>query len=220
MRFLILLNTSTRALRKHKIRSLLTVIGIMIGIAAIIITFSIGRGAEEAITSQILSMGENSIYVVPSSFIKHGALRGSVRSAKLRERDIAAIKAQSPEVQEITPMHMTAQVIEYMGNKASQNIVGSDPNMPEIDDGELADGSFFNDYHEQHKSNVIVLGSAPAQELFGKADPIGKVVLVNRQPFKVIGVMKEKVHYFGPRDPNERAFIPYTTSKKLFMLYF
>jgi len=218
MRFLILLSTSGRALRKHKIRSFLTVLGIMIGIAAITITFSIGRGAEEAITAQILSMGENSIYIIPSSFIKHGALRGSVRSAKLHQRDIVAIKAQSPEIREITPMHMTAQVIEYIGKKASQNIVGCTSNMPEIDDGKIAAGSFFNDYHMRHKSNVIVLGSTPAEELFGKVDPVGKVVLVNRQPFKVIGVMEAKPHYFGPRDPNERAFIPYTTSKKLFMM--
>lgn len=190
----------------------------MIGIAAIIVTFSIGRGAEEAITAQILSMGENSIYVIPSSFIKHGALRGGVRSATLHERDVVAMKAQSLEIREITPMHMTAQVIEYMGKKASQNIIGCHHNMTEIDESKLNTGTFFNDYHIQHRSNVIVLGSTPAEELFGKIDPIGKVVLVNRQPFKVIGVMGKKPHYFGPRDPNERVFIPYTTSKKLFMI--
>ena len=218
MKLLILLSTSTRTLRKHKVRSLLTIVGIMIGIAAITITFSIGRGAEEAITAQILSMGENAIYVIPSSFVKHGALRGGIRSAKLHESDVDAIKAQSDEAQEVAPMHMTAQTMEYRGLKAGQNIVGSTPNIREIDEGEVESGTFFNDYHVQHRSNVIVLGSTPAEELFKKIDPVGKIVLVNRQPFKVIGVMKRKPHYFGPRDPNERAFIPYTTSKKLFMM--
>jgi len=217
MRPFILFKTSVRALNKHKIRSLLTVLGIMIGISAIIITFSIGRGAEEAVAEQILSMGEDAVYVMPSSFIKHGALLGSVSTIRLRERDIEAIEAQAPEVQKISPMHMTAHKIEYGGKIAQQNIIGCFPNMPKIDNTEIEYGTYFNQSHLKHRSSVIVLGSKPAEELFGSKnqDPIGKIVLVNGSPCKVIGVNKKKAHYFGPRDPNERAFLPYTTSKKI-----
>ncbi len=215
MNILILFRSSLRALEKHKIRSFLTILGIMIGICAIIITFSIGRGAEEAVASQILSMGENAVYILPSTFIKHGGLRGNVKSTRLRWRDVKAIKTQAPEIREISPMHMTAQTLEYRGVTAQQNVVGCYPNMSKIDGNEIDKGDYFNNYHLKNRSNVIVLGSKPAQELFKGKNPIGKVILVNKQPCKVIGVLKKKAHYFGPRDPNEQAFIPFTTSKKI-----
>ena len=88
MRLRILMRTSIRVLRKHKIRSLLTILGIMIGIAAIIVTFSIGRGAEEAITAQILGMGENATYILPAEFIKRGALRSGVAVRPSRNRGL------------------------------------------------------------------------------------------------------------------------------------
>ncbi|MCK5632123.1 ABC transporter permease [bacterium] len=216
MNIFILAITSLRALRKHKIRSFLTILGIMIGISAIIITFSIGRGAEEAVASQIMSMGENAVYVVPSTFIKHGALKGSgTSSTRLRLRDILAIKNQSPEIQAISPMHMTVQTIEYQGSTAHQNVVGCYPNMPTIDNNKLQKGIYFNEFHLKNRSNVIILGSKPAEELFKGANPIGKIILVNSSPCKVIGVLEKKPHFFGPRDPNEQAFIPYSTSKKI-----
>lgn len=216
MTIVVLLRTSIRALLKHKVRSLLTVLGIMIGIAAITITFSIGRGAEEAVASQILSMGENAVYIMPSSFIKHGALRGDISRIRLRDRDVEAIKRQATEVRSISPMHMTAQTIEYGGKSANQNLIGCLPIMPKIDNNELEKGIYFNESHMKNRSNVIVLGSKPAKELFNDADPIGRVVLVGKRPMRVIGVLKPKPHYFGPRDPNEQAFVPYTTAKKLF----
>lgn len=216
MNLLVLIRTSIRTLAKHKGRSFLTILGIMIGICAIIVTFSIGRGAEEAVSSQIMSMGENAVYIMPSSFIKHGALKGNVSTTKLKDRDIIAIKKQAPEVSEITPMHMTAQPIEYHGKTAQQNIIGVYPNTPKIDNNKLKSGTYFNWNHLKHRRNVIVLGQKPATELFGSIDPIGQIVLVNSVPFRVIGVLEKKPHYFGPRDPNEQAFIPYTTSKKVF----
>jgi len=215
MNILMLLKTSLQALRKHKVRSFLTILGIMIGISAIIITFSIGRGAEETVSKQIMSMGENAVYVIPSTFIKHGAIGGSASSTRLRKRDVEIIKKLSSEVQYITPLHMTVQTLEYRGTKARQNISGCYPIMPGIDNNKIKKGSYFNEFHLKHRSNVIVLGSKPAKELFGTEDPIGKIILVNKQPFKVIGVLEKKPHYYGPRDPNEQTFIPFSTSKKV-----
>jgi len=216
MNLYVLFRTSVRTLGKHKARSFLTILGIMIGICAIIVTFSIGRGAEEAVSSQIMSMGENAVYVMPSSFIKHGALKGNISTTKLRIRDVKAVEQQAPEVQAISPMHMTAQAIEYRGKTAQQNIIGGYTNMPKIDNNKLKSGMYFNQSDVKNRRNVIVLGQKPADELFEDVDPVGQIVLVSDQPFKVIGVLEKKPHYFGPRDPNEQAFIPYTTSKKLF----
>lgn len=211
----VLFNTSIRTLKNHKARSFLTILGIMIGIAAIIITFSVGRGAEEAVAAQILTMGEDAVYVIPSSFVKHGALRGGSKTTRMRERDIEIIQNLSPEVIQITPMHMTIQTIERAGNKIQLNITGANPNLIKIDANKVKQGIYFNEVHLKQRSNVIVLGSKPVEKLFGAENPIGKFVLVNGHSCQVIGVLESKPHYFGPRDPNDQAFMPFTTSKKI-----
>lgn len=215
MNIFVLFNTSLRTLKKHKARSFLTILGIMIGISAIIITFSVGRGAEEAVAAQILTMGEDAVYIIPSSFVKHGALRGGSKTTRMRERDVETIQRLSPEVVAISPMHMTIQTIERSGNKVQTNISGASPNLIKIDANKLKSGIYFNEHHMKQRSNVVVLGSKPAEKLFGSADPVGKFVVLNGYSFQVIGVLESKPHYFGPRDPNEQAFIPYSTSKKI-----
>ena len=216
MNLRILFRTSIRVLRKHKIRSLLTILGIMIGISAIIVTFSIGRGAEEAISSTILGMGEGTMYVMPAEFIKKGAFRSGVEQrAKLTTKQMEKIKKHSPEIQDISPMHMTVQQLEYKTKIAQDTIVGCHPNMMNVNDNKIALGNFFNDYHLNQRNNVIVLGSKLAETLFGKKNPVGKIVLLNKQPCKVLGVLKHKPHYWGPRDPNEWGYIPFTVAKKI-----
>ena len=212
----ILLRTSIRILRKHKIRSLLTMLGIMIGISAIIVTFSIGRGAEEAISSAILGMGEGTMYVMPAEFIKRGAIRsGIAQRTKLTTNEMKKIKRNSPEIQEVSPMHMTMQQLEYKTKIAQETVIGCYPNMMKVNNNQIEKGHFFNDYHLNQKSNVIVLGDKIAKTLFGSINPIGKIILINKQPCKVIGVLKHKPHYWGPRDPNEWAYIPFTVAKKI-----
>ena len=216
MNLRILFRTSVRVLKKHKIRSLLTILGIMIGISAIIITFSIGRGAEEAISATILGMGEGTMYIMPAEFIKKGAFRSGVaQRTKLTTHQMKKIKRHCPEIQEISPMQITVQELEYKTKIAQDTVVGCYPNMLKVNDNKIAQGHFFNDFHLNQRNNVIVLGSKLAETLFGKIDPIGKVILVNKQPCKVIGVLKYKPHFWGPRDPNEWAYIPFTVAKKI-----
>jgi len=216
MNIKILLRTSIRVLRKHKIRSLLTILGIMIGISAIIVTFSIGRGAEEAISSTILGMGEGTIYIMPAEFIKRGALRSDVaQRVKITTREMKKIKQNSPEIQEISPMQMTVQQLEYGKKIAQGTVVGCHSNMMKVNDNKVLMGHFFNDYHLHQKLNVIVLGSKIAKDLFNTEDPIGKIVQINKQPCQVIGVLENKPHFWGPRDPNEWAYMPFTVAKKI-----
>ena len=212
----ILIRTSIRVLRKHRVRSFLTILGIMIGIASIIITFSIGRGAEEAITSSILGMGENATYIMPAEFIKRGALRSGVaQRVKLTLKQMRDIKTNCPEILEISPMHMTVQQIQHKQNVAQETIIGSHENMIKINDNNIERGHFFNDYHVKQKSNVIVLGNKVAQKLFRAEDPIGKTVIINKQPFTVLGVLEHNPNFWGPRDPNDQAYIPFTVAKKV-----
>jgi len=216
MKLQILLRTSLRILKKHKVRSFLTMLGIMIGIASIIVTFSIGRGAEEAISSKILGMGEDAIYIMPAEFIKRGAIRSGVaQRIKLTTKDMETVKKNSPEIKAISPVHMTVQQIEHGNKIAQETIMGTHPNMLIVNDNKIAIGSFFNDYHMKHRENVIVLAANVAKKLFGTENPLGQTVLLNKKPCVVIGVLEHKPHYWGPRDPNDWAYIPFTVAKKI-----
>jgi putative ABC transport system permease protein len=216
MNFKILIITSFRVLKKHKVRSFLTMLGIMIGISSIIITFSIGRGAEEAISSAVLGMGEGTIYVMPAEFMKRGAFRsGVIQRVTISKKDVERIKNNSPEIAEISPMQMSVQQLEYKNKVAQETMVGCNANMIKINQNEIDLGTFFTDYHVKQKSNVIVLGSGLAAKLFDTEDPMGKIITVNKQPVTVIGVLDKKPHYFGPRDQNDQGYLPFTTAKKL-----
>ena len=188
----------------------------MIGIASIIVTFSIGRGAEESIAHQILGMGENSIYILPADFIKKGSIRSGVaQKVRLSLKEMNMLKKNCHEIQEICPMQMTMQKIEHGKKVAQEQVIGCYPNMIEINNNEMEKGSFFNQYHLRHRSNVIVLGNNVAKKLFGNTDPLGKTVLINKKPCIVLGVLEHKPHYWGPRDPNDWSYIPFTVAKKI-----
>jgi len=216
MNIKILLRTSVRVLRKHKVRSFLTILGIMIGISSIIITFSIGRGAEEAISSAVLGMGEGTIYIMPAEFMKRGAFRSDVaQRTKLTLTEMKKVKKNSPEIAQVTPMSMTVQQLDYKQKMAQETVIGCYANMLKVNDNDIAIGSFFNDYHVNQRSNVIVLGAKVAKKLFNTENPVGQIMYLNKQPCQVIGVLKHKPHYWGPRDPNDWAYIPFTVAKKL-----
>lgn len=216
MNLKILILTSLRVLKKHKVRSFLTMLGIMIGISSIIITFSIGRGAEEAISTAVMGIGEGTIYVMPADFMKKGAFRsGVIQKATISKKDAERIKNNCQEISEITPMQMSMQQIDYKKKTTQETLVGCNANMLKINKNEIEFGTFFTDHHVKQKSNVIVLGSGLAAKLFATEDPIGKTVTINKQPVTVIGVLDKKPHYMGPRDQNDQGYLPFTTAKKL-----
>lgn len=216
MKFKILLFTSIRALIKHKIRTFLTVLGIMIGIASIIITLSIGRGAEQAVTAQITGMGEGAIYIIPAGFLKRGSIRSDiVQKIKLTTNEVKMVKKNCPEIQAISPMQITEQQLEYKQNISYNSVIGCYPDMVKISSNFVGMGHFFNNYHVKQKSNVVVLGHNLAKKLFNSQSAIGKIILLNKQPFQVIGVLSKKDNFFGQRDPNDWAYIPFTTAKKI-----
>src|SRR5688572_1879056 len=147
MNNIILARTSLRALRKHKTRSLLTILGIMIGIAAIIVTFSIGRGAEKKVRDQIMAMGENATYIIPGNIVERG---GRVRSTsstpvRLQTRDLEVIKAAVPEVLEISRGHESLQLVKRGSTSVTERVLGYDANILKISKNKLKSGSFFND---------------------------------------------------------------------------
>ncbi len=218
MNTLVLLKTSVMIFFKHPVRSFLTILGVAIGIASIIATFSIGRGAEMRIRSQIMGMGENAAYIIPGNVFERGKIRATVgTNPRLTKTDVYALKEQLPSLEAITGGFDILQPIVYRTASAQDRIFGANPELiTVIQERKIAQGQIFNDYHRKHGLTVIVLGSELANILFKDEDPIGKTIRVGRTPFTVIGVLEPRDNYWGTDDPNKKGFIPDTTAQKYF----
>ncbi|HBL98354.1 TPA: hypothetical protein DDZ86_01780 [Candidatus Dependentiae bacterium] len=217
MTTLILLKTSLAVIYRHAARSVLTILGIMIGIASIIVTFSIGRGAEQRIRSQIMALGENSLYIIPGNVIERGHVRSNLgKKPKVTMQDLYAIQEQIESVAYISPGYEVMESITYGSVTAQERIMGSDITMLQIQGKTVARGDFFNDYHIQERVNVVVLGDVLAKNLFKGEEPLGKTIHIKKVPFTVLGVLAHEDNYWGTQDPNKQGFMPYTVAKKYF----
>jgi len=216
MNLFILFQTSLTALIKHKGRSFLTMLGIIVGIAAIIVTFSIGSGAEKRVTEQIMSMGDNAIFIIPGNVIERG---GGVRPGDklIKEKDLRAIVAQSSSVRSLSRGNESIQTMEYRIQSVSDRVHGVDALfLPLIAKKKLKWGVAFNDNDVFLKRQVVVLGETLAQKLFGKLNPVGLNMRIAKRPYTIIGVLAHVEVFFGTNDPNNYAYIPYSVAKKYF----
>lgn len=201
----------------HAGRSLLTILGIMIGIAAIIVTFSIGRGAEEKVRQQITVMGEGACYILPGNILTRGAVRATLQKPmRLYQGDLDAILAQVPGIKEISRGTYTLEMLEYGSSAIKERVLGTDENLLKINKNKLKYGSFFSKQQSFERANVVVIGHKVMKKLFGEEFPIGKIIRINKIPFVVIGVIDHQEHFWGSEDPNARSFIPFTVAKKYF----
>jgi len=201
----------------HAARSLLTILGIMIGIAAIIVTFSIGRGAEEKVRKQIMFMGEGACYIIPGSILTRGAVRATLeRPMRLYQGDLEAIAAQVPGIKEISRSTYTLEMLEYGSVAIKERMLGTDENLLKINKNKLKYGTFFNKQQLIQRVNVVVIGEKIMNKLFGSEYPIGKTIRINKIPFIVVGVIDHQEHFWGSEDPNARSFVPFTVAKKYF----
>ncbi|HAU30303.1 TPA: multidrug ABC transporter substrate-binding protein [Candidatus Dependentiae bacterium] len=218
MNSLVLLRTSVTVFFKHPVRSFLTILGIAIGISAIIATFAIGRGAEMRIRSQIMSMGENAAYIIPGNVFERGRVRATLgTNPRLTKTDVCALKEQIPQLRAITGGFDVLEPIVYKSASSHDRIFGTTAEMiTVIQERKLAKGELFGDYHRKYGLAVIVLGSELANILFKDEDPIGKTIRIGRTPFLVLGVLEPYNNYFGNDDPNKKGFIPDTTAQKYF----
>ena len=213
----ILIRTALRAIRKHVVRSVLTVLGVMIGIAAIIVTFSIGSGAEKRIHDQILGMGENAVFIVAGNIIERGVVRSSLAGqTPLKEKDIDALKGQVTGIEQISRGHDSLRLIEVGPRGVKERVFGTDYNVLEINQNKLRYGTMFTEFHVQKRVNVVVLGHDIAQKFFGKENPIGQIIKVETIPFTVVGVVDYVDYFWGIQDPNQRVYMPFTVAKKYF----
>ncbi|MEP0772901.1 MAG: ABC transporter permease [Acidobacteriota bacterium] len=202
------------ALRRNPMRSLLTMLGVIIGVGCVVAMVAIGQGASAAIQTQIGALGTNFMIIFPgsrsASGVRHGI--GSVQS--LTEEDAAAIQRECPSVALAEPGVRTAGQIVVGNRNWFTTVQGTGADYPTIRAWATAKGSYFSDSDVRGATKVMVLGATVAENLFGKADPVGEVVRLRGVPFRVIGVLEKKGGSMMGQDQDDVVCVPYTTAQK------
>jgi putative ABC transport system permease protein len=199
------------SLNANKMRSMLTILGIVIGVAAVIAMLSIGRGAEASITSSIESIGTNLVYVTAGSTSENG-VRTSAGSAATLTIDDANQLVGLPNVEVVAPQTESFVQVVYQGQNTNTRLMGVTSGYQDLGSMTLADGEFLSDTDQANRSLVVVLGSSVAETLFGSTSGVvGQRVRMNGQPFKVIGVLESKGGT-GFMNQDDQVFVPLSTA--------
>jgi putative ABC transport system permease protein len=203
-----------RALRVNKLRSALTMLGIIIGVGAVIAMVGVGSGAQARVAEQIQSLGSNLIIVLSGSTNTSGIRLGQGSRLSITEEDSAAIAREIPAVQASAPsMRGNAQVVFGNLNWAT-GIQGVTPDYSEVREWAVISGRFFTSEDVAGATKVALLGQTTAENLFGDADPLGQVVRIKKVPFTVVGLLDRKGQNSWGQDQDDIVLIPLSTAKK------
>jgi len=202
-----------KAIARNKMRSFLTMLGIVIGVGCVIVVVAIGNGASQSIQNTINSLGSNFLMIFPGASTQGGA-RIFTGSSTLTAEDAEAIKSDCPAVAYVSPVVRTnGQVVAGELNWGTQ-IFGVGPDWPFIRAWNNSDGSFFGDSDVKSATKVCVLGATVAENLFPQGGSVGQIVRIKNVPFKVIGVLERKGGNMMGSDQDDQVVAPYTTVMK------
>ncbi len=199
-----------RSLGANKLRSSLTMLGIIIGVMAVIAMLSIGRGAQAAITNQINSIGTNLLFIRPGATQQGGVRTAEGSAATLTIEDAQALEGLQ-DVVGVAPEVDSFGQVAYLGNNDNARIIGATPEYLDTLNANVADGDFITSANVTARSAVAVLGSQIAQDLFSSGEPVGQSVRINGQSFRVVGVMQAKGGT-GFMNADTQVFVPITTA--------
>jgi len=216
MNFFMIFKVALRAIARNKTRSLLTAMGIIVGIAAVIAVVAIGQGASTMMMSQINSMGNNLIMVFPGSRNQGGVHSGSGGSQTLSAEDGEAIARDLQHlVRAVTPIVRSGGQAIYQENNWSTQIQGVSLDFLEVRNWEMESGTFFTAADQRAGSRVCVIGRTVADNLFPNDDPTGKSLRIRNMPFKVLGVLASKGSNSMGSDQDDTIIAPYTTVRRV-----
>jgi putative ABC transport system permease protein len=202
-----------KAIARNKLRSSLTMLGIVIGVGCVIVVVAIGAGASQSIQNTINSLGSNFIMIFPGAATS-GGMRGFTGQSNITVEDAEAIKAEAPAVAYVSPMVRTnAQVIAGELNWGTQ-VWGAGVDWPFIRAWNVSQGSFFTDQDVRVATKVCVLGNTVADNLFPQGGAVGQIVRIKNVPFKVVGVLERKGGNMMGSDQDDQIVAPYTTVMK------
>jgi putative ABC transport system permease protein len=208
MNFFESLTMASQTLIANKMRSALTMLGIIIGNASVIATIGVGEGAQNFVSDQISSLGTNLLFILPGS--PEAQSRPVFPPQTLVWDDAKAIASQVPAVKEVAPQLNGSELVSYRNKNLSSSIYGTTPELLSVRDFDIAKGRFISDLDIKRNQQVVAIGSEVADRLFGLQNPIGEQIRVKNASFTVIGVMQSKGSSFGT-NLDETVFVPLTT---------
>ena len=215
MSFFMIFRVALKALGRNKMRTLLTMLGMIIGVAAVITMVALGNGAQQQIEAQVQSGGTNLIMVRAGNFSRGGVSGGMGTSPKLTAQDVGALREQVPGAQYLSASVNTRDQVVAGGQNWFSRIEGVDVELPLIRFWDVQFGDFFTETDVNSAAKVAVLGSVVRDNLFGEGvDAVGQTIRIRNQSFRVVGVMTLKGSGSFGEDQDDVIFAPYTTVQR------
>jgi len=212
MNYWLHLTNALRTIYLHRLRSFLTILGILVGVAAVVTVIGVGAGSQHQVLQRVESLGANLLYIAPGA-VEIGGVRLEKRTPTLTVQDIEAIRQFVPDILAAAPsVYANARVLYGARNWVSR-IQGTTKDYFPIRGWELARGRMFTELEAVRARKVAVLGDTVSRELFGTGDAIGKTIRVGKTPFKVVGVLKRKGQAPGGADQDDKVIVPLSTAK-------
>jgi putative ABC transport system permease protein len=213
MMFSAMLGEAWRAMGANRLRTFLTMLGMVIGVASVVLMMAVGQGAQEAVKQSINAMGSNLFIVLSGSFTASGARSGSGSGTSLTVADANAI-GELDAVSNVAPMSMGPAQVVFASNNWSTSIIGTTPPYLDIRAWDLEDGYVFSDSDLRSATRVALVGKTVVENIFGDIDPIGKTIRIKQNPFVVLGVLKSKGQSLDGRDQDDTIIIPLSTAQR------
>ena len=206
------------SLNTNRFRSFLTILGIIIGISAVIIIMSVGAGAQSLILNQIEKVGSNLIGILPGASDENGppASAMGIQVTTLKDEDALAMQRRLSQVIAVCSYVSGQETISWQNQKKDAQFLGTSASYQQVEDSDLIKGSFFSEQEENSVARTAALGYQLALDLFGQTEPIGQQIKIKRENFTVIGVF-EKRGKVAFQDPDNQAFIPLSTAQKILL---
>ncbi|MCZ8269579.1 MAG: ABC transporter permease [Beijerinckiaceae bacterium] len=214
MSFLDAILSSLSAIRAHALRSVLTMLGIVIGVAAVIAMVAVGNGARERVNAQIQSLGANLIIVIPGNITQGGARLGTGNASTLTDADAQALKTEIPAVQAAAPLVRGGVQVVSGGQNWATSAIGVDLDYFVARDWVVERGREFSEEETRRGGQVALIGQTVQRELFGGNDPVGAQIRVRNVPFEVIGVMSPKGQSMFGQDQDDVILLPLQTARQ------
>ena len=214
MRFGSIIKVALRALRRNTMRSILTALGIIIGVGAVIAMVSIGNGAKSQVEAQVASLGQNVITVFSGSMSQGGMRGGWGSSPSLTVDDYEAIQREVTDIVGASPEVRDRNQILANGLNWNTQVNGESPDYADIRSWKLAKGAMFSEQDVRSVAKVAVIGKTVADQLFPDSDPVGQTLRIRNIPFKILGVLDSKGFNLFGQDQDDTVIVPYTSHMK------
>jgi len=211
-----MLGEAWHAMGANRLRTFLTMLGMMIGVGAVVIMMAVGQGAQYAVMQSINAMGSNLFIVLSGAPTSSGARTGSGNAVSLTMQDAELIE-ELEGVSGAAPVRMSSAQLVFGPNNWNTSVLGTSPSYLDVRGWNLTDGYVFSDSDMRSATRVVLVGQTVAENLFGDVDPVGKTIRINQSPFTVLGVLDRKGQSMDGRDQDDTVIVPLTTAqRKLF----